>query len=754
MWLFQPFRLDVANQCLWRGETRVPLMPKPFAVLQYLVEHAGRLVTQDELLAAIWPDTHVQPDVLRRYILEIRRVLEDQAETPRFIETLTKRGYRFVAQVTAERPPARVNETSTPAASSRSRTVLAATAILAIGVLLGAGFLWHSRQARPLPEKGTIVLGDFINRTGDRVFDGTLRQGLAVQLEQSPFLSLVSEEQIQQTLRLMKQPPDAKLTPEVERGACQRTGGTIFLEGSIAQIGARYSLILRAVNCTNGESITSTEAQAIDKSHVLEALGKASSDIREKLGESLATIQRFDTPLVQATTPSLEALQAYSLAYKEAVGKGDSGSAIPLLQRAIRLDPNFAMAYSTLGLSYWNLGENILASENIHKAFDLRAGVSEWEKLRIEAEYYSLVTNNLEKARRAYEVWAQTYVRDWVPRNLLGAVHTALGQYEEALIQYREALRLYPQSGLLQGNLVLALIALNRFEEARAVADEAMTKHPDSPGLRVGRYRLAFLQNDQKGMEQQLDFSAGRSGLEDELLWNEAATAAYFGQIEKARRFYRQAVASAQRAEEIEAAAGYEADAALKEALFGNKAAAQQGVESACRLSTGPDVQYKAALALVLAGDRSRAQSLTEDLAKHFPEDTIVQSIYLPTVRAQLALDRNDTLKAIEDLDLAPSYQFGALLYPAYVRGLAYLAAHRESEAVAEFQNILDKRGIVLNSPIGALAHLQIARAFTMRGDMSKARSEYQDLLALWKDADPDVPVLQQAKMELAKLNR
>jgi len=755
MWLFQPFRLDVTNQCLWRGELRIPLMPKPFAVLQYLVEHAGRLVTQDELLAAIWPETHVQPDVLRRYILEIRRVLGDQAEAPRFIETLTKRGYRFIAEVTYDEAPTVLTPNGSAATNSRARMVVpAATAILAVAVLLCGGVLWRRQQALGLTQKGTIVLADFTNRTGDPVFDGTLRQGLAVQLEQSPFLSLVSEGQIQQTLRLMKQPADVKLSSEIAREVCQRTGSTMVLDGSIAQIGAQYSLILRAANCSSGESLTSTEVRASDKNHVLEALGKASSNIRKKLGESLAMVQKFNTPLVEASTSSLEALQVYSLGYKAQAAKGDSAAAAALYERAITLDPNFAMAYALLGASYWNLGENTLASENIRKAFELRAGVSEWERLQIESEFHSLVTDNLEKAKRASEVWAQTYPRDWVPRNHLGMVYSSLGQHDKALPIFREALRQYPQSALIYGNLIYCYIALNRLTEARATVEEAKANNPDSPGLRINLYRLAFLQNDVRQMEQQVAFGMGTPGLEDELLWNEASTAAYFGQLEKAQRLFRQAVASAERAEEKEAAAGYQADAALRAVLFGNRGNAAQQVASALHLSTGPDVQYRVALVLALAGDPAEARTLAEDLDKRFPEDTIVQFVYLPTLRAQLALGHNDAPRAIEALQAATPYELGGALYPAYVRGVAYLAAHRGGEAAAEFQKILDHRGIVLNLPIGALAHLEIGRAFAMQGDIVKARAAYQDLLTLWKDADPDVPILKQATAEFSKLKQ
>jgi tetratricopeptide (TPR) repeat protein len=616
-----------------------------------------------------------------------------------------------------------------------------------------AGGFLHERWQRPrLTEKDAIVITDFTNSTGDAVFDETLRQGLAVQLEQSPFLRIVPEKQIQQTLRLMKRWDSTRLTPDIAREACQRADATVLMDGSIAQVGNRYSLILKAVNCSNGESLASAEAEANDKSHVLEALGKASSDIRKRLGESRATIQRFDAPLVQASTASLEALQVYSLGYKEAVAKGNSVAAIPLLQRALKIDPHFAMAYSTLGLTYWNVGETTLASENIKKAFDLRAGLTEEEKLRIEAEYSSLVTDNLEEARSAYEVWAQTYPRVWTPRNHLGVIHTVLGQHEEALPEYRAALRLYPESSLVRGNLIACLLALHRLEEARPLIAEANAKDPDSPGLRVDLYRLAFLQKDWKGMERQVSFSVGKPGLESQMLWYQAATAAYFGQIKKARSLFHAAEAAVDRTGAKEAEAGFEAYEAFTEALNGNETAARSRAESALRLSKGLDVEYRAGLALASAGDTVRARTLAGDLDKRSPEDTIVQFIYLPTLRAQIAMGHEDPSTVIELLQTTLPFELGDALYPAYLRGLAYLSSHRGNEAQTEFEKILSRPGVVLNSPFGALARLQLGRAFAMQGDFAKARSADNDFLVLWKDADGDTPVWTKAKLEIAKL--
>jgi eukaryotic-like serine/threonine-protein kinase len=630
----------------------------------------------------------------------------------------------------------------------------------AIVVALAASSLWwlNGRKAHALTGKDTIVLAELTNTTGDPVFDGTLRQGLTVQLEQSPFLSLISEQRIQQTLRLMGQSPDAKLVPEIARHLCQRTGSKAVLTGSIAQIGTQYSLIVNAVNCSNGETLASTEAQASDKNHVLDALGKVATDMRAKMGESLSTVQKLDTPVEQATTPSLEALQAYSLGWKAQVGRGDDTAAVPLYQRAIRLDPNFAMAYASLGTSYNNLGETSMATENIRKAYDLRDRVSDREKFYIESHYYQFVTNDLEKARRAYELWAQTYTRDSVPPSNLTYIYGALGQYNKALAEAREGFRLNEASGA--GNLVNSFLQLNRLEEAQAMAEEAQAKNVDSPPLRFLLYQLSFLRNDAEGMTQQVAWAADKPGWDDVFLASEADTAAYSGQLGKAREFSRRAVASAMRADEKETAAGYEDEAALREALFGNAAEVRQRALAALALSTGRDVQYGAALALALASDVARAQAMAEDLGKHFSDDTIVHFNYLPTIHARLALSHNDSSKATEALQSAAPYELGTpgagtfttALYPVYVRAEAYLAGHQGREAVIEFQKILDHRGIVVNAPIGAVAHLGLARANALAGDTVKARAAYQEFLNLWKDADPDIPILTAARTEYAKL--
>jgi tetratricopeptide (TPR) repeat protein len=512
--------------------------------------------------------------------------------------------------------------------------------------------------------------------------------------------------------------------------------------------------MLKAVNCSNGESLASTEAQASDKSHVLDALGKTASEIRKKLGESLSTVQKFATPLEQATTPSLEALQAYNQGLTTMVVKVAYAAAVPFFQRAIRLDPNFAMAYAALGSDYSNREQTTLGAENIRKAYELRARASERERFYIESSYYHYVTGDLEKARQVDELFQETYPRYAGTPNLLCVIYNILGQNDKSLAEAREALRLDPGSGLSYANLVEAYMNLNRLDEARATVEEAQAKKLDFFYLHGSLYLLAFLQNDAAGMAQQVVWAAGKPGMEDVLLSFDADTAAYSGGLKKARELSRRAVASAEGADAQERGAAYEAEATLRETLFGNSALARQRAASV-GLSTGRDVKYMAALALAFGGDVTRAQTLADDLAKRFPDDTIVKLQYLPTIRGQLALDRNDASKAIEALDVATPFELGSGgggMYAVYVRGEAYLAAHQGEQAAAEFQKILDHRGIVLNDPIGALAHLQLGRAYALQGDTAKAPAAYQDFLKLWKDADPDIPILQAAKAEYAKL--
>ena len=760
---FDAFELDVTSGELRKNGILLRLQPQPFRVLLLLTERAGQVVTREDIQRFLWTEsTFVDFEHgINFSINQIRGALADSAEDPRYVETIPRRGYRFIG--TVEQPPSasiavrkHISEQERERAVPRRWFAIASLTAIIVAIS-AAGIYPRLHRTAVLTEKDTVVLADFTNTTGDPVFDGTLRQGLSVQLEQSPFLSLISDERIHRTLHLMGQPDGAKLTPEIARDLCVRTGGAAFLEGSIAQIGTRYDVILKAVNCSNGGSVASAEAQASDKSHVPDALSKASLELRKKLGESLATVKKFDMPLEEAATPSLEALQAYSLGIRALAGQADSPAAAAFFQRAIKLDPDFAGAYVMLGYCYSNLGEGDRASENMRKAFDLVNRLSGPEKFRIEGDYEFLVTGNSGKAQRAFEVAAQTYPRDWFPPLALGTIDQELGDYEHSLEEFRRSFRL-EANGLTYAGVVGAYISLNRPEEARATAEEARANSVDSPYFHSTSYTLAFLQNDTAGMQQEVAWATGKTGVEDVLLGAEASTSAYFGRMQKSREFSRLAVASAERADEKETAASYEADEAVAEALFGNRVEARNQATAALRLSTGGDVQYAAALAKALAEDSAGAVALVDDLVKRCPGNTIIQLNYSPTVHAQASLNMKETAKAFNALEISAPYELGSVsaallsLYPVFVHGQAYLAARQGSEAAAEFQKILDHRGVVLNEAIVPLAHLGLARAYALQGDTSKARAAYKDFLALWSDADPDIPILKEAKAEYAKL--
>jgi eukaryotic-like serine/threonine-protein kinase len=639
------------------------------------------------------------------------------------------------------------------------KTLAAGTALIIITVI--GAWLYNTRSTHALTQMDTLVLADFTNNTNDPIFDDTLRQGLAAQLQQSPFLSFVSERRIQQTLRLMGQSADTKLSPSVAVDLCQRAASKAYLSGSISSIGKQYVISVSAVNCQTGDSLAREQVIADGKDNVLKALGEASTKLRKQLGESLKTVQTFDTPIQQATTPSLEALKAYSLGRKAFQRQADFTAAVPLFERAIELDPNFAMAYASLGTTYHNLGEKVLASKNTQEAYELRTHVSEWEKFYIESHYHDFVTGDLEKTRQAYELWSQIYPRETVPLTNLGVLYQTLGEYDKSLAKYREVMEPRPADSLDFGNVVLAYLHLNRLDESRAAANEALSKNLDSGDLHAALYELAFLKKDPAGMAEQVSWSSGKPGKENLMLCLEAATAAHSGKLRFARGLADRAAASAARAGENEMAAGSESTAALWEALYGNAAEARRRVDGTMAQSKGRDAEYAAALALALIHDSVRAQVLAIDLKKRFPEDTVVRFNYLPTLQAQIALAiPKGGAKAAEALAATSPYELGMPggttflnnLYPVYVRGEAFLATQQGPQAAAEFHKILDWPGVVVNEPIGALAPLGLARSYAMQGKTAEAKAAYQDFLTLWKDADPDIPVLKQAKAEYAKL--
>jgi eukaryotic-like serine/threonine-protein kinase len=769
---FGPFEVNPVSGELLKNGRRVKLQEQPFRLLVILLENAGHVVSREQIQNRIWQgNTFVDFDGgLRVAVRKLREALGDDAENPRYIETVPKRGYRFLAPASRTADTIRQEPECSPAAApvqaespgSKKSWPWALALLLLLLIASGTGaFLFLTHGRRVVTAKDTVVLADFANPTGDPVFDDTLRQGMAIELEQSPFLKLISEERIHQTLSLMGQPPNAKLTPPIAREICQREGSAAVLDGSIGQIGAQYLLTLKAIDCVTGESLAGTETRASDKNHVLDALGKTASVIRYKLGESLSAVQKFNTPLEQATTHSLDALKALSSGRRVWFVEGEAG-AIPFYKRAIELDPNFALAYAWLGIAYTTLGEPSIGAGYTRRAYELRERTSEPEKYFISAVFHKEVTGDIEKAQQSCKLWEQDYPRSDMPHTYLaGAIYPIIGRYEKASEEAREAITLKPDSPISYAFLMFADIALLRLDEAKNAYKQAQQNKLHSSLYSPALYQIAFLQNDAAGMARQVADSAGQPGAEDELLSLEADTAAYSGRLRDARQLSRRAMNSAELAGEKEAAATYLALSALREALFGNTDEARRLATPATQRSTGRDVQYGTALALAYEGDDRRAQVLTADLAKRFPEDTIVQFNYLPTLWARHAVTRGKTAEAMERLSAATRYELGqstestygwTALYPVFVRGEVYLAARKGREAAAEFQKILDHRGVVVNQPIGALAHLQIGRAYAMQGETVKAKAAYQDFLTVWKDADPDISVLKQAKLEYAKL--
>jgi eukaryotic-like serine/threonine-protein kinase len=658
------------------------------------------------------------------------------------------------AGVSGPHEPVELRSNPRTRASGATRIVAASAAVLVIIAAIGGTLYYRSHQAKPLTDKDTVVLSDFTNTTGDSVFDGTLRQGLSAQLEQSPFLNLLSDQQTGKTLKLMSQPKDARLTSELAREVCQRTSSAATIEGSISSLGSQYVIGLKAINCRSGESLAQEQATASSKEQTLKALGEAATKLREKLGESLASVQKYDAPAESVTTPSLEALQAYTLGVQTMTVKADYPSAISFFQRAISLDPNFAMAYARLGTCYANLSQAARAAENQRKAYELRDRVSEREKFYIDSHYQNFALGDLEATRKTYELWAQTYPRDYIPVGNLQTVYDQLGAHEQELILEQSALKLNPENAPIYGNLVNVYLELNRLDEAKATAQDAEAKHLDSPNVHTNLYLIAFLQHDSAGMDREVAFLMARPGYEGSALSYQALTAAYAGQFNKMRELLRRAVESDIRGDDKETAAGVQAGMATAEAMAGNAASAKQQAQAALALSNAWDAEGYAALALALAGDSAQATRLADDLNKRFPQHTIVQSGFLPMIRGAMALDRGNGAKAIEALTPAAPYDFGSAFagYPAYFRGQAYLKMGKGSDAVAAFAKIVDHPGETLNDPVGALAHLGLARAYALSGDTQKARTAYQDFFALWKDADPDIPILKQAKAEYAKL--
>ncbi len=646
--------------------------------------------------------------------------------------------------------------------------VFGSAAGLAILVLSGVtlwSFAHRDSATRPkLTDKSTIVLADFDNKTGDPVFDDTLRQGLSVELQQSPFLSLISDRQVQRTLTLMGQPKDVRLTSEMAQQICERNASAAILEGSIASLGSQYVLGLRARNCNTGNILDQEQAQVARREDVLNSLSQIARKFRTRVGESLATVEKHSTPLDEATTPSLEALKAYSTGMKVNLSSGTAAS-IPFFRHAVEIDPKFAMAWALLGLDYSTVGESGLSAESTTRAWQLRDRVSDREKFFIDFTYDRQVTGNLEKAYQTLELWLQTYPHgeEPNPQSLLGGLSTAgTGRFDRAIETSQKEIVAEPDVIYGYSGLGYSYFYLDRFEESESVLQRASEHKLEAPPFLVLRYNIAFLQGDKDQMDRLVALAKGKHEAEHGLANSEALTLARSGRLQAARRSSSRAVDLALQEGDHAAATNYQAARAEWEALYGNATEAKRNALAALALSKGRDVEYSAGLGLALSGDSSQSQALADDLEKRFPEDTFVKFTYVPVLRALAALERGKPTDSVERLQITLRYDLAVNglnfnpfylggLHSAYVRGEALVASRRYPEAAAEFQKILNHRGIVGADPIGAMARLQLARALSASGDRAKSAAAYKDLLTLWKDADPNIPIVQQAKAEAAR---
>jgi eukaryotic-like serine/threonine-protein kinase len=773
---FDVFEVDLRTGELRRRGLRLRLPSQSFQVLALLLEHPSELVTREELREKLWPaDTFVDFDHgLNAAVNRLREALGDSAESPRFVETLPRRGYRFIVpvegnSVDSEQPtsvssaaaascsePSRsvqdLSEKPGPSARKRLRYVLGAVSLILLGFAFSARYL-YKQKSHPLGETDTVVLADFSNRTGDPAFDDTLQQALSIALAQSPFLNVLSDHKRGETLRLMGRPPNENLSGEAALEVCQRTGSKAVFSGSITSLGNRYVIGLDARNCQTGEVLAREQVQATQKEDVLDALGIASNRLRGKLGESLSSLQKFDMPLEKATTPSLDALKAYSTGSKIGGTKGEAES-IPFLKHAIELDPNFALAYGGLSGIYQNLGESGLSREFAQKAFALRERVTERENFALHAFYFNFVTGEREKAIENCTLWAQSYPRDTTAHVCLFFTRETLGRNEESLADGLECIRLEPDNGMCYGELVSVYGKVNRLSEAKMIYQQALSRGLDHPFLHDSRYFIAFLEGDREEMERQVSWASGKAGVEDSMLSDQSGTEAFFGRIAKARDLSRRVVESAMRRDEKDLVGLWEINGALREALVGNNGRAKQQAASALSRASTQVSREVAGVVFAMTGDSRRAERLSQELTRSFPDDTMQINFWRPITLAAIQMTHNRPERALEELRSASPYEMGEQLplLPAYLRGQAYLALHRGPEAVAEFQKLIYQRGLVTNQVYASLARLGVARGSGVQDNVVKARAAYNDFLTLWKDADPDIPVLKEAKAEYAKL--
>ena len=680
----------------------------------------------------------------------LRKELELEAEMERSAPPATSRmlGNGQSAAATGQYPSSA--EYIVEGLKQHKRVAVGSLALI-LTVLAVAAFFYFNR-AQALTERDTILLADIVNTTGDPVFDGTLKQALAVQLGQSPFLNLFPEDRVRETLRYMGRSPDERVTKEIAREICQRQGIKALLTGSIASLGSHYVITLEALNSQTGEAIAREQVEAESKEQVLKTLGGAATKLREKLGESLASIQKFDAPIEQATTSSPEALKAFTLG-NEMDSAGKFYEAIPFFKRAVELDPDFALAYLKLGGAHYSIFKDQLAAEYAERAFEFRGRTSEREKFYISTSYYALTTGEIDKSIEVLELWKQTYARDITPRSDLSGQYVITGQYDKAAEEAGEALRLDPNVAALYNILGLSFLSLNRFDEARAIFEQGVEKKLDSTFLHAHFYHLAFVQGDEATMQRQVDWAKGTPG-EGVLHYAQAHAAAFSGQRRKSQELFRRSAEANDRYGLKEGAAWGQADYALLNAAFGDCQQTKEGAVTAFNIARSKQALMLSGVALALCGEISQAQSIAGELVKRYPKDTLVNTIWLPTIQAAVEINRGNTEQAIQLLRAARRFEMGIEVQakPAYVRGLAYLRGGAGTEAMAEFQKIIDHRGVVAISALYPLAHLGLARAAALTGDTALSRKAYEDFFALWKDADPDLPILIEAKKEYQKL--
>ena len=755
-------RFGVFEARLSSGELRKRGLPirvpgQPFKILSMLLERPGEVVTRDELRKSLWSaETFVDFEhSLNSAIKKLRQALGDSAENPRYIETLPRLGYRFIAPVSSGGPEVTVEPAPQPASAAavpHARYRLAHSKLpVAAAVLLGVGgVMWYTLWRTPplIAEQDSIVLADFENRTRDPAFDGTLNKVLEVEMSQSPYFNILPDQNVRQTLEYMRRRPDEPITKQVGLEICQRNAAKAMVSGSIASLGNRYVLTLEALNCTTGSVLAGAKAEAESKERVLRALDDSTGKIRRKLGESMASIRKFDAPIEEATTGSLDALKMFAQG-DELRRQGKAAESIPFFKRASELDPQFTLAYGRLGAVYANLSENGLAKQYLEKAFQLRGRTSERERLYLAARYYENVTGEAGKAIDNYEIWRNAYPRDWIPVNNLGNKYTAVGQYEKAIEVAREAVRLNPNHELPYETLARAYKRATRYAESKSTCENAIAKHLERWGIHSILYQIAFAEGDTPAMQRQVEWGIGKP-TEDETLMEEAWAAASAGRLRDSRELLRRAFAVARKNGFPDNAATAVVSQASIEAAFHNFTEAKERATAALALE-GANIAGDAALVLAQTGDLTRAESLAGDLVRQYPLDTLVNEVGVPRIRAEVEISRGQPERAVDLLRNAGPFDLRDFTVP-YIRGSAYLSAQMGADAAREFQKIVKNQGVDPISPYYPLAHIGLARAYALQGDKAGSRREYEEFFALWKVADQDIPILREARSVYAGL--